>query len=73
MMLPDPANSPGDKIQAVSCNQNSIFIKRSINCFVYNWVEQTFTFVGKEVQSISRNVTSKTPNLEEVASNCLYE
>ena len=50
--LPDPGDSPGDRIQSVYCGSRFVFIKRSINCYLFNVMDGMFEHVGNEVQNI---------------------
>ena len=53
--LPDPANSPGDNIQAVSCPAGGgIFLLRNTSCYWLDWRTKQFSLVGSFEVKTSR-------------------
>ena len=44
-LLPDPGQCPGDTIQVLPV-KHLIFVKRSINCFLFDWRTKVFDFIG---------------------------
>ena len=54
-LLPDPGQCPGDTVQVLPV-KHFIFIKRSINCCLFNWRTKDFDYIGScEVIMIAIN------------------
>ena len=54
-LLPDPGQCPGDTIQVLPV-KHLIFIKRSINCYIFDWRAKVSDYIGScEVVMIAIN------------------